>query len=622
MRGNRKSRPETAGEARSIPAHAGQPIRKPVLGPDDRVYPRACGATPADKARQAQGRGLSPRMRGNQLACARHHPVVRSIPAHAGQPDSLNVICPPCWVYPRACGATATRIFTTRSATGLSPRMRGNRGRLSSSGLSARSIPAHAGQPRSNPLDRQRRWVYPRACGATGELRKIQHRIDGPSPRMRGNLSAGSINRVHFRSIPAHAGQPSPLKCLNSARTVYPRACGATDNEMVLSKSLEGLSPRMRGNLNHSRRAPAACRSIPAHAGQPASQRRPAQAQPVYPRACGATPRPALSFSPSCGLSPRMRGNRVCGEACAKRLGSIPAHAGQPRGACPSAGRREVYPRACGATLISPSSSISTIGLSPRMRGNPNPSYLSVLTKGSIPAHAGQPYDADPTAGSLTVYPRACGATFPQETAQAETRGLSPRMRGNPVHYRAGRQRGGSIPAHAGQPRFTQSCHFTREVYPRACGATRRTQATRACARGLSPRMRGNRTRRCPFSVHSRSIPAHAGQPRHAYSAKEAGEVYPRACGATWLFNVMDSKTRGLSPRMRGNPVRGSRDVSAGGSIPAHAGQPARPVGHLVAQRVYPRACGATCHCQHLQRQWSGLSPRMRGNPDRLWTQR
>ena len=50
------------------------------------VYPRVCGGTPAFRVAREGLRGLSPRVRGNQLLSTHCRSPVRSIPACAGEP--------------------------------------------------------------------------------------------------------------------------------------------------------------------------------------------------------------------------------------------------------------------------------------------------------------------------------------------------------------------------------------------------------------------------------------------------------------------------------------------------------------------------------------------------------
>ena len=53
----------------------------------------------------------------------------------------------------------------------------------------------------------------------------------------------------------------------------------------------------------------------------------------------------------SLGLSPRVRGNRVCRAVPLYPAGSIPARAGEPRRRSQAQPPDLVYPRACGGTI-------------------------------------------------------------------------------------------------------------------------------------------------------------------------------------------------------------------------------------------------------------------------------
>ena len=55
--------------------------------------------------------------------------VIGSIPACAGEPVPTWMIMNWGWVYPRVCGGTGRQGLTIRHCPGLSPRVRGNRGR-------------------------------------------------------------------------------------------------------------------------------------------------------------------------------------------------------------------------------------------------------------------------------------------------------------------------------------------------------------------------------------------------------------------------------------------------------------------------------------------------------------
>ena len=105
--------------------------------------------------------------------------------------------------------------------------------------------------------------------------------------------------------------------------------------------------------------------------------------------------------------------------------------------------------------------------------------------------------------------------------------------------------------------------------------------------------MRGNRHRaQDARQIRNGSIPAHAGEPARIRSSTLRSRVYPRACGGTpeWWEAVVVT----VYPRACGGTL--ILNVPApSGSIPAHAGEPS-----------YTVLAPLDCH--------TGLSPRMRGN--------
>ena len=153
-------------------------------------------------------------------------------------------------------------------------------------------------------------------------------------------------------------------------------------------------------------------------------------------------------------------------------------------------------------------------------------------------------------------------------------------------------------------------------------------------ARGLSPRVRGNRPPASRWTRPSRSIPARAGNlptgPHRCLSYRSiparAGEprlsllpllfqrVYPRACGGTACCRNLLSMHVGLSPRVRGNLRQGRQQGQGSRSIPARAGEPRLTAWIAAFSRVYPRTCGGTQARERRNPKSYGLSPRVRGN--------
>ena len=155
--------------------------------------------------------------------------------------------------------------------------------------------------------------------------------------------------------------------------TVYPRACGGTVGPVRTAPLDEGLSPRLRGNLDGMLGVPLFHGSIPAPAGEPQGVPVVRATLSVYPRACGGTISSVFSQLTICGLSPRLRGNQPRPKLTGERPRSIPAPAGEPTLERGASTRTAVYPRACGGTGHVPHEPRHLEGLSPRLRGNRDP---------------------------------------------------------------------------------------------------------------------------------------------------------------------------------------------------------------------------------------------------------
>ena len=207
--------------------------------------------------------------------------------------------------------------------------------------------------------------------------------------------------------------------------------CGATFAPYLRARFREGLSPRVRGNLGCRRVLLASRGPIPACAGQPCSNRLPPIFWGAYPRVCGATMQSLAVCTAHVGLSPRVRGNRVCKHLAYWRSGPIPACAGQPSFAKFVLSASTAYPRVCGATAVNLMSLSAITGLSPRVRGNHWKASKAVGRAGPIPACAGQPEQEITAKIAPRAYPRVCGATAVRPGPRESQGGLSPRVRGN-----------------------------------------------------------------------------------------------------------------------------------------------------------------------------------------------
>ena len=72
--------------------------------------------------------------------------------------------------------------------------------------------------------------VYPRGCGGTTIAAFPKLSIQGLSPRVRGNLLLADRLRAGKGSIPAGAGEPELVQVSQILSRVYPRGCGGTES--------------------------------------------------------------------------------------------------------------------------------------------------------------------------------------------------------------------------------------------------------------------------------------------------------------------------------------------------------------------------------------------------------
>ncbi len=498
-----------------------------------RVYPRVCGGTGGNVVAFGAEAGLSPRVRGN-LAVIENVPAAPgSIPACAGEPPPPAATWTTPRVYPRVCGGTLRPSRPSRPPRGLSPRVRGNLVPSSSHNCSTGSIPACAGEPRPWSPARAPATVYPRVCGGTPTCCATRAPATGLSPRVRGNRRRNAAAALRSGSIPACAGEPSAACGMAASCRVYPRVCGGTSTKHIADWPPMGLSPRVRGNPSPPARRGRPCGSIPACAGEPPAPRRAAKRWRVYPRVCGGTNWPPRRRHGAPGLSPRVRGNRDRLGVALLPLGSIPACAGEPRTVNHCLTEARVYPRVCGGTTTRPPPTSPVRGLSPRVRGNRRRKAPAQNRSGSIPACAGEPRTPCCIGRRRRVYPRVCGGTFLRFSIASMRAGLSPRVRGNLGSSAEVDVYGGSIPACAGEPFRQAESPGARRVYPRVCGGTMLFVRSLFDGWGLSPRVRGNRDGFRDQSAKDGSIPACAGEPGAPGARRRRQRVYPRVCGGT-----------------------------------------------------------------------------------------
>ena len=249
------------------------------------------------------------------------------------------------------------------------------------------------------------------------------------------------------------------------------------------------------------------------------------------------------------------------------------------------------------------------------MRGQRVEHKHHLAVGGSIPACAGATSRLTLAGFLYEVYPRVCGGNLHPQRGVKHQGGLSPRVRGQRSRPSVALVNEGSIPACAGETATAASQAQPCSVYPRVCGGNLPAPLSRSRLRGLSPRVRGKpHTRRQP-QIRPGSIPACAGETQRRGNHRRSAKVYPRVCGGNRERNNALLRRKGLSPRVRGKPGHPAAGDSGGRSIPACAGETAIANGWGEVSWVYPRVCGGNPAAGPPSPDWPALSPRVRGKP-------
>ena len=296
-----------------------------------RAYPRERGGTQDDSVQAGEFKGLSPRTRGNPICTTRPARRTGPIPANAGEPERHSSLRRIEWAYPRERGGTHSCSNFAGRHGGLSPRTRGNLysnvGGLTSTG----PIPANAGEPSVSKSKTAIFRAYPRERGGTASESHTGLRCRGLSPRTRGNLLNRRGAECHPGPIPANAGEPFSLNAIGAFCRAYPRERGGTLRADLAACPSSGLSPRTRGNRVNGSFPDVPLGPIPANAGEPPPAVLARLLRGAYPRERGGTHVAHIPCETIQGLSPRTRGNQLAGPRCWQRLWPIPANAGEPQ---------------------------------------------------------------------------------------------------------------------------------------------------------------------------------------------------------------------------------------------------------------------------------------------------
>ena len=214
------------------------------------------------------------------------------------------------------------------------------------------------------------------------------------------------------------------------------------------------------------------------------------------------------------------------------------------------------------------------------MRGTPwlYPSRMSI--GGIIPAYAGNTFTLMTGSRSRRDHPRICGEHGSAYRDFINFKGSSPHMRGTLFWTGNLRITRGIIPAYAGNTCTIPAVYYANRDHPRICGEhpfllivtypalgssphMRGTQpaAIQALLRGggSSPHMRGTRVKMERREFGTRIIPAYAGNTVSASKGRIMREDHPRICGEHYEADHTEGPWAGSSPHMRGTHKKRQR---------------------------------------------------------------
>ena len=172
----------------------------------------------------------SPRGRGKQDQSPRTHPTPRLIPAWAEKTAAAPGPESQPRAHPRVGGENGISRGGLTLLGGSSPRGRGKRRMVLTTGWPVRLIPARAGKTGRQGRPAHRRPAHPRAGGENPVQRYGFSLRYGSSPRGRGKPLIAVAENHSSRLIPARAGKQNPSSGAHHLRGLIPARAGKTKN--------------------------------------------------------------------------------------------------------------------------------------------------------------------------------------------------------------------------------------------------------------------------------------------------------------------------------------------------------------------------------------------------------
>ena len=189
-------------------------------------------------------------------------------------------------------------------------------------------IPACAGNTMVSALYQIFVRDHPRVCGEHSDVAIISGTLMGSSPRVRGTLGITNFPTFMAGIIPACAGNTNSIGLCRCPVGDHPRVCGEHGEYGEVWFAGTGSSPRVRGTPEVRCLRHVERGIIPACAGNTWSRSAPSSRRGDHPRVCGEHCDGRSRRSPHAGSSPRVRGTQGRFDRIGREDGIIPACAG------------------------------------------------------------------------------------------------------------------------------------------------------------------------------------------------------------------------------------------------------------------------------------------------------
>ena len=310
--------------------------------------------------------------------------------------------------WPQASPSSTGRAVWRASAARQLPGLPGGRGRQSSAPTTPdstpirppgrasaaprpgpRFIPARAGNTAPAAPGSAGPAVHPRSRREHGSSPRTTRRRRGSSPLAQGTQRGTQSGRLHFRFIPARAGNTGPWWRRSRAQPVHPRSRREHSVTVPLDDVGIGSSPLARGTLDRRPDSDGSVRFIPARAGNTVQPRRGGALVAVHPRSRGEHGAVHDRVLACIGSSPLARGTLTLRRVHAQPVRFIPARAGNTHAPPRPRSARTVHPRSRGEHLLVLLAVFGAAGSSPLARGTLGKGAADVTSQRFIPARAG-----------------------------------------------------------------------------------------------------------------------------------------------------------------------------------------------------------------------------------------